>query len=165
MSSRSWIAFLVIVQCSVFAKGQTAESLAAKYPVVSAFEVRPGVLMTAQYAQDRQVCEIQLARHYTPDQPDVKPTIPPELQTQLIDEIIPNDQRGSRIGKWLGNSFVGGGITHEERNFESALIELDGTVDGGVEMIEIHWKKRSCVQEKSGPSDFHKAHVSRGTNQ
>jgi len=62
---------------------------------------------SAEYAQDRQVCGIQFARHCTPDQPDARPILPPELETELIDEIVPSDPRGSRIGKWLGNALAG----------------------------------------------------------
>jgi len=121
--------------------------------------------MTAHYAEDAQVCEMLLERHYTPDQADAEPTISPKLQNELIAELVPDDQRGSRTSKWLGNSFVEGGITHEEREFENVMIELDGTVYGGVQIIEIHWKKRPCAPGKSGSFDFHKTHAIRRARQ
>jgi hypothetical protein len=125
--------------------------LAAKYPVVSAYEVSPGILMTAKYAEDGQVCEMVLQRRYMPDQTDADSTISVKLQDRLLDELASPTERGLATSRWLGNSFAAGGITHKERDFENVLIEIDGTVSGGDRFVMIHWKKRTCQAHTPSP--------------
>src|SRR5208337_2172246 len=132
MDGKSYLALFLMVLIAVFASGQTSDNLAGKYPAISAYQVRPGILMTAKYAGDGQVCQMVLERRYTPDQTDADSTIPGKLEDQLIDELAPTTERGSSAsGRWLNNSFVAGGVTHRERDFENVLIEIDGTVSSG----------------------------------
>ena len=150
MPGRSCFALSLMVLTAVFANGQTSDNLAAKYPVVSAYKVRPGILMTAKYAEDGQVCEMVLQRHYTSDQTDADSTIPAELEDQLVDELAPPVERGPATSRWLKNSYVAGGVTHTERDFENVLIEIDGTASAGDKVVVIHWKKRTCAVPKAG---------------
>src|ERR1700678_1230788 len=149
MSSKSSFTLFLMVLFAVLASGQTSDNLAAKYPAISAYEVRPGILMTAKYAGDGQVCEVVLKRHYSPNQTDADSTIPSKLEDQLIDELVPAAERGPATSHWLGNSYVAGGVTHTERDFQSVLIEKDGTVSGGDKVVMIHWKKRPCADAKA----------------
>ena len=149
MPCRPCLALLLTIFAASLAKGQTSENLAAKYPVIAAYQVRPGILMTARYSEDGQVCEMVLERRYTPDQSDADSTISPKLEDQLIEELVPTTERGQAKSRWLGNSFVAGGVTHTERDFENVLIEIDGTVSEGDKVVVIHWKKRACAATKS----------------
>ncbi|HEY6253859.1 MAG TPA: hypothetical protein VI685_28215, partial [Candidatus Angelobacter sp.] len=108
---------------------QTSADLNAKYPTLNAYEVRPGILMTAKYAEDGQVCEIVVEprQYHTPGQPDTGPYIPLNLQDQLIDELAPPAERGPATSKWLKNSFMAGGVSHTERDFANVLVVIDGT--------------------------------------
>jgi len=135
----------VIVLSALFLNAQTSNNLSAKYPTVSAYKVRPGILMTANYAEDGQVCEMLLQRRYTPDQTDANSTIPSKLVDQLIDELAPTVERGPAKSRWLGDSFVAGGVTHVGRDFENVLVAIDGTVSGGVNTVVIRWKNRTCA--------------------
>ncbi len=150
---------LVCVAIAASALGQTAGDLAAKYPSVSAYKVRPGILMTATYAEDGQVCEMVLQRRYMPDQTDADSTIPAKQEERLIEELVPEDARGPATSKWLTNSSVGGGVMHTEKDFENVLVKIDGTYSctegksgskpdcghGGTSVITIRWKKRACA--------------------
>jgi uncharacterized protein (DUF433 family) len=138
----------LVALAAVSAIGQTSDNLAAKYPTVSAFQVRPGILMTAKYAEDGQVCQLVLERRYTPDQSDAESSIPGKVEDQLLDELVPTVERGPATSRWLGNSYVAGGVTHTERDFENVLIEIDGTVLSGDKILVIHWKKRTCATTK-----------------
>jgi hypothetical protein len=142
-----------MVLAAVFANGQTSDNLAAKYPVIPAYKVRPGILMTAKYAGDGQVCEMVLERRYTPDQTDADSTIPGKVEDQLIDELAPTVERGPATSRWLKNSYVAGGVTHTERDFENVLIEIDGTASAGDKVVVIHWKKRTCADAKANAAD------------
>lgn len=163
MSGRSCFTLFLMVLIAVCASGQTSDNLAAKYPVVSAYKVRPGILMTAKYAEDGQVCEMVLERRYTPDQTDADSTIPSKLEDQLIDELVPVAERGPATSHWLGNSYVAGGVTHTQRGFQSVLIEIDGTVSGGDKIVMIHWKKRTCADAKANTAGSTKGSNHSGT--
>src|SRR5690348_11764587 len=119
MSSRSCLTLSTLLLTVVFANGQTASDLSLKYPAISAYKVRPGILMTAKYAEDGQVCEMILQRRYMPDQTDADSTISPKVEKKLIDELAPGAERGPE-SKWLGqDSFVAGGVTHIEKDFQN----------------------------------------------
>src|SRR5947207_13654526 len=100
-NARFWFWLLL----GVSASGQTASDLNGKYPAVNAYEVRPGVLMTAKYAASGQVCEMTLQRYYSPSQPDADTTIPAKLENQLIDELAPAAERGRAKSKWPRSLF------------------------------------------------------------
>ena len=69
-SGKSCFTLAAIVLTELFSNGQSSNDLSARYAAVSAYQVRPGILMTAKYAEDGQVCEMVLQRVYTPDQTD-----------------------------------------------------------------------------------------------
>lgn len=145
------LAFCLLVIAS--ASGQTADDLASKYPVVSAYEVRPGILMTAKYAADGQACEITLEkRHETPKKIDLGSTIPRDQIKQLIDELVPPSERGNPTKRYLkgdSESTIGGGVVDTESDYENVSIKIIGTTssscDSGDEVVTIRWKKRTCA--------------------
>src|SRR5215831_235171 len=148
MRSKSWLGMNVrlfakwsIVVClgtAVPGCGQTAADLAAKYPSVSAYEIRPGILMTAKYGADGQVCEMVLeARHYqTPEKVDLRSVIPGKLEDSLIDELVPIPERGEPIHRWSKkepkdgwldtDSYMAGGVSYLKRSYENVSIEQHG---------------------------------------
>src|SRR5215471_1931155 len=121
------VAFCLWLLLSIAASGQTATDMSAKYPALSAYEVRPGILMTANYADDGQVCEITLQRYYSPNQKDADSTIPAKLEDQLIDELAPEAERGPASNRMKWNGFTAGGVSHAERDFANVLVVIDGT--------------------------------------
>lgn len=151
----------VAVMMAVSAWGQTSGDLSAKYSALNAYEVRPGILMTAKYAENGQACEMVLeTRHYhAPGQSDVGSYIPLNMENQLIDELAPPTERGPATSKWLRNSFMAGGVSYMERDFENVLVIIHGTYscdqeqsngrvscpNGGTQVIEIRWKTRTCA--------------------
>jgi hypothetical protein len=165
--------------------GQTASELAAKYPPVSAYEIRPGVLLTARYSGDGQVCEMVLeARHYrSPEKVDLNSDIAPKLQKQLVDELVPASEKGEPKGRWLDrDSYMAGGVSYTKHSYENVTIEEHGhysckdtavdqekaasqapssmSCDGGNEVVVIRWTKRVCAGPKQNsvkPSRDHHA--------
>jgi hypothetical protein len=165
---------LASVSAAIPGLGQTAADLAGKYPVVSAYEVRPGVLLTAKYAEDGQACELVLeARHYqTPAKIELRSTIPPKLEDTLIDELVPMSERGEPKRRWSNkeprdawvdpDSFSAGGVSYVKRSYENVTIEEHGYYvchenprstkskdkldcsEGGDEVVVIRWTKRTC---------------------
>jgi hypothetical protein len=70
MAGKSCFTLAAIVLTALFSNGQSSNDLSARYAAVSAYQVRPGILMTAKYAEDGQAYEMVLQRVYTPDQTD-----------------------------------------------------------------------------------------------
>ena len=158
-------AFIVCVLVTSLG-GQTSQQLAAKYPLVSAYEVRPGILMTTKSASDGQVCEMVVeSRHYRPpNNVDLGSTIPSNLSEELINELVPTAERGKPTkSRWL-SSDVGGGVIHTSQEYENVSIELYGSSctvvelsqkkrhqcdTVGDEVVVIRWKHRACVAPTS----------------
>jgi hypothetical protein len=172
---------LVFLSSRIPALGQSAADLAAKYPSLSAYEVRPGILMTAKYTEDGQVCEMVLeARHYqTPQNIDFGSVIPAKLEDRLIDELVPTSERGEPKHRWSNkepkdawvdpDSFIAGGRSYTKRSYENVTVEEHGYYachenpyskpkgnldcsEGGDEVVVIRWTKRSCTVGKSNGS-------------
>src|SRR5437588_2590527 len=132
------LAVLASVSVAIPGVGQTAADLAGKYPAVSAYEVRPGVLLTAKYAENGQVCELVLeARHYqTPGKVELSSIIPPKLEDSLIDELVPMAERGEPKHRWSNkepkdawvdpDSFSAGGVSYVKRSYENVTVEEHG---------------------------------------
>jgi hypothetical protein len=141
---------LILVALTVAASGQTATDLAGKYHPVSAYELRPGILMTAKYAADGQICEAVIeTRHYHPPNGiDLGSTIAESTEHELIDELVPPANRGKETSRWLKNSYLQGGILHLEHDYENVLITTDGSENSGDEIVTIRWKKRTCADMK-----------------
>jgi len=152
MSSRSCFVLSLVVLVAVFANGQTSYDLAAKYPTVAAFEVRPGILMTAKYAADGQVCEMTLEKQHrkAAEEIDLSSTIPSKLIDELTDELVPEAERGPATSRWLDmDSSVAGGVSDTKRSFENVSIETVGSTsqscNGGDEVVIVRWKQRTCA--------------------
>ena len=170
---------LTILTVAVAAWGQTAADLAAKYPSVSAYEVRPGILMTAKYAADGQICEMVLEpRHYqSGNNVDLETVLPAEQERQVLDELVPASERGEPKNRWSKRepkdswldpaSYMAGGVSYFKRSYENVSIEQHGYYrchdnpnakktngkldcgEGGDEVVVVRWTKRSCTVGKS----------------
>jgi hypothetical protein len=142
--------------------GQTSSELGAKYPELRAYEVRPGILMRAEYAVDGQVCRITLEKyHATSKGVDLDSVIPTELTEQLIDEVAPSTERGKRLdsfGKWGYESTISGNLLVKDASYENVSIEIAGTLStcrSGDMVVTVRWRKRTCaaVGASSGATD------------
>lgn len=154
------LALCVTIFAAVAVLGQTSDELAAKYPVVSAYQVRPGILMTAKYADDGQVCEMTIEkRHYSARREvDLSSNIPSKLIDQLTDDLVPETERGPATSRYLSDdSYVAGGVSYIKRDFEKVSIEIHGSTsescNGGDEVVVIRWKKRACIVPKTTTAD------------
>jgi hypothetical protein len=118
---------MLLALLSVPALGQNSADFEAKYgPPIKAFEVRPGVLMTARYAADGRVCEMVLERQNTPG-PSVKLTsiLEERLVEELIDELVPVAERGER-SRFYGLTLLSGRSGQTNYSYEKVTIALVG---------------------------------------
>ncbi|SRR6266498_1821525 len=112
------------------------------------YEVRPGILMTAAYSDDGQVCKIFVERrHFSETAFDQRLHLPQETINELIDELVPAALRGSNA-KGGGFSRITGQLSEQVYDYESVSIKViasaaSGDCNGGAALI-IKWKNRAC---------------------
>jgi hypothetical protein len=151
---KTLLSFSLVTIFGVLASGQTSADLSARYPAISAYEVRPGILMTALYGEDGQVCQMTIERrHSTPKEKDIdlSSTISRKAIDQLTDELVPAAERGPATSRWLdADSYVAGGVSDIKHSFENVSIEIVGSTsqscNGGDEVVIIRWRKRGCAE-------------------
>ena len=142
--------FLFLVLSAIIAPAQTASELTARYgdPDVERFLVRPGITLMARYAGDRTSCEmvIEPIRSIIPrNESDMY--MPPEVMTEIIDEVLPQASRGKLL---LGVVTKSGCNDLETGDYENVSIrrfrhrcdlpspEIEGAAT-------ISWKTPSCA--------------------
>ena len=148
---------LLAVLWAPYVHAQTADDLAAKYNKLNAFEVRPGVLMTARFGRDGRLCQMVLQRDRYPseNQPDLRITASKSLGKELTDELAPMAERGALL-KDGATGFVSGNIVQTRLNYENLSIDQVGGFSNvcvpGTAVIVIRWKNRGCAFPKGTES-------------
>jgi hypothetical protein len=97
----SFVCLVFVVQASF--PGKTGETMRQRYgPAISeTFLVRPGLVVSASYGKNGQICELFIA----PQKPttliksadQTARTIDSKLLTEVIDELVPERERGRGI--------------------------------------------------------------------
>ncbi len=129
----------------VHALGQTSADLSKKYgPALDAFEVRRGVLVTARYTGGGQVCEMVIeVRRRTGAGFDLGTKLTDETVEQLIDELVPETDRGKRDESY-GWSMSLGQSLRTNYSYENVEITSAGNRDAKHMAVLIKWKNRVC---------------------
>ena len=146
---------ILLLTLVAFALGQTSADLNAKYPHVTAYEVRPNVLMTARFAVDGQVCEMILEKRQKTDTRIVYGDTFSETEVKsLMDDLVPEDVRGRNLTPVL-NGDITGGFINTEYTYENVLFRIDGITRpagaAGDRVISITWRKRTCSEGLAVP--------------
>ena len=127
----------------------------AKYKAIEAYEIRPGVLMMPRYSSDGRVCEIGLEKLlYSPETIRLDSSLSREEIDQIVDELVPADERGPRSEDFPTDvmSEMGGGMT-TIRVFKNVSIDIYGATSPFARKHEtivdevvatIKWKDRKC---------------------
>lgn len=143
---------LIILTLWVPAFTQTSPDLEKKYgSPVKEYEVRPGILMTAMYSDDGQVCKMYVERrHFSETVFDQRLYLSPEVIIELIDELVPTKLRGAET-KGHGISRVTGSLSDHTYDYENVSITLlasspSDKCNGGAALI-IKWKNRPCKKQ------------------
>src|SRR5215472_13030805 len=120
---KTWIVFLTVVAA---AWGQTSADLSAKFPHVTAYMVRPDVLMTARFSDDDQVCEMTLEkRQKTATGIVFGSTFSEKEVRSLMDDLVPENERGRNLTRPL-NATIDGGFITTEYTYENVLVRVNG---------------------------------------
>jgi hypothetical protein len=146
------ICILVLI-LGVAALGQTSADLGAKYLHVTAYKVRPDVLMTARFAAGGEVCEMTIEKRETTDTGIRFGDSFSEKEVQgLIDDLVPQNERGRNLTQALNENVDGDFIT-TNFTYENVLFRVYGilrpTDAAGNKVITITWPKRPCAEAQA----------------
>jgi len=134
--------------------GQSSADLTAKYRQVFSYELRPDVLMTPRYAADGQVCEMVLEKRQKTETGMVFGVSFSEKEVkELVDELVPEAERGRNLTRRLNTTVVGDFIT-TEYSYENVFVRLHGITrpaPAGDRVITIIWPKRACSETPPRP--------------
>jgi hypothetical protein len=142
-----------LVFLAVLVYAMSSQRPFAKYQLIEAYEVRPGILTMPRYTADNEVCEIGLERlHYSPKLIRLESGLSRAEINQAIDELVPSDERGKAI---KSNALItqSGASLITSMEYENVRIEIYGAVspsnrkgDTTVNEViaKITWKKRRC---------------------
>lgn len=121
-----------------------------KYKTVEAYEVRPGILMMPKYAQDGRVCEIGLQRrHYSPEEIILDSAISRKELEQVLEELVPVSERGSRIQDFGANlaTISGTGVAtntaYENVSIKYYARSVSDPLPTDI-VVTVRWKNRKC---------------------
>ena len=128
---------------------QTQRQLEEKYPKLNAYLVRPNILLTARYSSDGRVCQMALQPvRWTGDSVLLFP-LSEEETVRVVEEIVPEGERGHRKGGLLGvdqlSVFAGHSVS-TPYIYERITMDFAGTTEkGGRDMVAVvTWNDRSC---------------------
>ncbi len=118
--------------------------------------------MMPKYAQDGQVCEITLeTTNADAATVNLTPTLPRNTVLELVDELAPVDERGSRtmdFGRDYISQHSGGSVT-TFAEWENVAVDIYGRASNrcaaGDVVAEIRWKKRTCATPGNPTSANH----------
>jgi hypothetical protein len=135
-------------------RSQSVADLNAKYPVVTSYEVRPGILMIPRYTDDGQVCEMSFARqHTTRSGLYLDSRISNKLANDIANELAPPATRGDELHgppHPSGMDVTTGRVHMTVYNYENLEIMFAGLTGEypGVDAVVISWKNdRKCKDE------------------
>lgn len=111
------------------------------------FEVRPGIIMTASFASDEQVCEVWIEpKRVTESGIDVNKGMPAAVAREILDELVPAALRTPpNRGLTMGNYTSVNVTNYEKVSIRSVLVGV-GRPEKDLKIIElrIKWKERQC---------------------
>jgi|ERR1700733_2374145 hypothetical protein len=132
---------------------QSPASLEAKYRRIVSYEVRPGIVLTPEYASDGKVCEMVFERRQKTETGFLlENTFSDKEVVELVDELVPSAERGKVVPVGLSNGrgpegYVAGGVMTLVTEYQNVIVHVVGTDDpkaSGPMYVAITWRNRAC---------------------
>jgi hypothetical protein len=135
---------------------QTSDDLNSKYGAPQqSYEIRPGIFMSVKRAAAGQVCEMSVEKRHikaSGTTVNVEPTIiSADEMKEIVDELVPTDQRGPKTNNFSVIDISGAGGTQRDE-YENVNITYyskyssakKAVIKNGPVAIVITWKNRTC---------------------
>jgi hypothetical protein len=125
---------------------QSSTELSTRYPVITSYEVRPGILMTPKYSADGQMCQMSIERQRATRSGIMMDSfISAELVKTIVDELVPHSERGPALhGSEDVVAVITTGLLNQSvHSYEKISYNvLSGPNRESV--VVIKWKNRKC---------------------
>jgi hypothetical protein len=151
------IAFIFLLT-AVVATAQTSSTLRQKYgqptsetydgEPVEIYKVRPDIKVTVRYTKRGDVCSMFIGP--VSETTNGKPfLLKSEPLDEVIDELVPEDQRGTHIMDTFLNitCLPNNDCYGTRKDYEQLLIVHNGSIDA-YRYASIEWKHRKCLQRR-----------------
>jgi hypothetical protein len=130
------------------ASAQTESDLAGRFKKVATFEVRPGINVFPTFEANEAVCRmvVEKRNHVDPNL-YADPVIPEMDVDELVDELIPVEQRGNKSKYPRSRSYVADGGYFFKQDYENISVTMygvSGHPDSGTRAIIIEQPKSDC---------------------
>jgi hypothetical protein len=144
-----WIA-LACAMAFVFLPTNSQNERFSKYKRIEAYQIRPGIMIIPKYSTGGEVCLVAIQRNHFDDQEQVASldsTVPREVLTQIFDELVPPDERGTLTlpDEFARLSVYGGGSATSLLDYKNVSFQISrlASTPGDVVAV-IQWKGRLC---------------------
>ncbi len=121
---------LILLVSSIQVFGQTPDGPVNKYGrMFNAYEIRPGVMLRIRKDDQGQVTEMRVERFSgTEGSIHLDKTMDAFLVKEIIDELVPVEERGNQ-GQYFGLTLIVGGGFSAGYDYEFVSISLHGSID------------------------------------
>jgi hypothetical protein len=146
--NKSVFVLLLMFGCATASRSQSIAELSEKYPVVTAFEIRPGILMTPKYTDEGKICRMSFERqHATRSGNYLGSVISDKLAKDIVDQLAPPTVRGKE-SKSSGAISIVGILMMTDFDYENVAVTFLGDPnEAGTTLVVITWKNRICENE------------------
>ena len=138
---------------------QTSQELRQRYGPANSehYTVRPGIILVATYTDNGEPCEMRIEPKKAPGVSS-SDTMDSEVVTEIIDELVPVDRRGTFVA---GYDVNGGCTGYKSAEYELVRISLTTRCQaqgGGTYSASILWKAANC-EHNSGMKSRRSIHL------
>jgi hypothetical protein len=121
----------IFVLFNVSAVGQTASDFENKYGSQKYYEIRPKILMSAEYSENGQVCRVRFQPNRISEKTNTiflgQDSLDSEQLKEAFDEIFPMEQRQGQLTSKSG-SMISGGMFWGTLDYENIGVGLKGSL-------------------------------------
>jgi len=122
--------------------GQSAADLAQRFPHHEVYEVEPGVVMSAKFASNGLVCEMQVQKaHFNKDFADPSDGIDLDKMDTLVDRLVPASERGDK------DQVLGSSLFHQQG---TVMVKIDQYANITVQVFWNVKEHKKSVQQSNG---------------
>ena len=138
---------LALLFFCTLASGQTPDGLESQYgKPFNAFEIRPGIMLQIQKDNQGQITEMRIEPFSGAETSiHLDPSMEAYVVKEIIDELIPVEERGSR-GEFFGLTLYAGGAWSATYDYEFVSINLLGSTKLQSEQSPPKYKKDNPFQ-------------------
>jgi hypothetical protein len=145
------LVLVLVLGFAVPSRSQSAADLSAKYPVITSYEVVPGIPVTPRHTAGGQVCQKSFERRTAgEDGVDLDSVICEKPADDIVDRRAPPPVRGKESNTLSGVGLTVGVANTIHYGCENALVSfLESSAQGplGIMAVAVSWKKSPCKEE------------------